>query len=164
MSELQEHKYGVACVAFSPNGKYIVSVGYQHDMMVNVWNWKVTEYRVTLLLRMREEQGGAGRRRQGFCRMTRVLNMSGQKHEGNVCRHLSEVIFTKKTFVCREMYLLPGVYLLFPCCLPVVYLLSSCCLPVVFLMFTCCLPAVYLLFCVSIRKTWWSQPTKFPVK
>lgn len=41
--ELQEHKYGIACVAFSPNGKYIVSVGYQHDMVVNVWNWKVTE-------------------------------------------------------------------------------------------------------------------------
>lgn len=39
--ELHEHKYGVACVAFSPNSKYIVSVGYQHDMMVNVWNWKV---------------------------------------------------------------------------------------------------------------------------
>lgn len=41
VAELQEHKYGVACVTFSPNGKYVVSVGYQHDMMVNVWNWKV---------------------------------------------------------------------------------------------------------------------------
>ncbi|XP_041131628.1 mitogen-activated protein kinase-binding protein 1-like isoform X2 [Polyodon spathula] len=40
VSELQEHKYGVACVAFSPNSKYIVSVGYQHDMSVNVWAWK----------------------------------------------------------------------------------------------------------------------------
>lgn len=41
VAELQEHKYGVACVAFSPNSKYIVSVGYQHDMIVNVWAWKV---------------------------------------------------------------------------------------------------------------------------
>lgn len=41
VAELQEHKYGVACVAFSPSSKYIVSVGYQHDMIVNVWAWKV---------------------------------------------------------------------------------------------------------------------------
>ncbi|XP_041721735.2 mitogen-activated protein kinase-binding protein 1 isoform X2 [Coregonus clupeaformis] len=40
LAELQEHKYGVSCVAFSPNSKYIVSVGYQHDMMVHVWAWK----------------------------------------------------------------------------------------------------------------------------
>ncbi|KAG7277785.1 hypothetical protein CRUP_023073, partial [Coryphaenoides rupestris] len=38
---LQEHKYGVSCVSFSPNSKYIVSVGYQHDMIINVWNWKL---------------------------------------------------------------------------------------------------------------------------
>lgn len=43
VAELQEHKYGVACVAFSPSAKYIVSVGYQHDMIVNVWAWKVSE-------------------------------------------------------------------------------------------------------------------------
>lgn len=42
VAELQEHKYGVACVAFSPSAKYIVSVGYQHDMIVNVWAWKVS--------------------------------------------------------------------------------------------------------------------------
>ncbi|XP_055229677.2 mitogen-activated protein kinase-binding protein 1-like isoform X3 [Gorilla gorilla gorilla] len=40
VAELQEHRYGVACVAFSPSAKYIVSVGYQHDMIVNVWAWK----------------------------------------------------------------------------------------------------------------------------
>ncbi|XP_066532942.1 mitogen-activated protein kinase-binding protein 1-like isoform X3 [Hoplias malabaricus] len=40
VAELQEHKYGLACVAFSPNSKYIVSVGYQHDMSVNVWVWR----------------------------------------------------------------------------------------------------------------------------
>uniref|UniRef100_A0A674F5H5 Mitogen-activated protein kinase binding protein 1 n=1 Tax=Salmo trutta TaxID=8032 RepID=A0A674F5H5_SALTR len=40
VAELQEHKYGISCVAFSPNSKYIVSVGYQHDMIVNVWAWK----------------------------------------------------------------------------------------------------------------------------
>lgn len=42
VAELQEHKYGVACVAFSLSAKYIVSVGYQHDMIVNVWAWKVS--------------------------------------------------------------------------------------------------------------------------
>lgn len=41
VAELQKHKYGISCVAFSPNSKYIVSVGNQHDMMVNVWAWKV---------------------------------------------------------------------------------------------------------------------------
>ncbi|XP_029427460.1 WD repeat-containing protein 62-like isoform X2 [Rhinatrema bivittatum] len=40
LSEMQGHKYGVACVAFSPNMRYIVSVGHQHDMTVNVWDWK----------------------------------------------------------------------------------------------------------------------------
>jgi len=41
VAELQQHKYGVSCVAFSPDGKYVVSVGNQHDMLVNVWLWKV---------------------------------------------------------------------------------------------------------------------------
>ncbi|XP_043910552.1 WD repeat-containing protein 62-like [Protopterus annectens] len=40
VAEIQCHKYGVSCVSFSPNMKYIVSVGYQHDMIVNVWDWK----------------------------------------------------------------------------------------------------------------------------
>ncbi|XP_066437645.1 WD repeat-containing protein 62 isoform X2 [Eleutherodactylus coqui] len=40
ISEMLGHKYGVSCVCFSPNMKYVVSVGYQHDMVVNVWDWK----------------------------------------------------------------------------------------------------------------------------
>lgn len=35
------HKYGVTCVAFSPSSpNYCVSIGSQHDMVVNVWDWK----------------------------------------------------------------------------------------------------------------------------
>ncbi|UYV64071.1 WDR62 [Cordylochernes scorpioides] len=34
------HKFGINCVAFSPNGKYVVSVGSQHDMTLNVWEWQ----------------------------------------------------------------------------------------------------------------------------
>ncbi|XP_038075737.1 WD repeat-containing protein 62-like isoform X2 [Patiria miniata] len=40
LTELHGHKFGINCVAFSPNLKYVVSVGEQHDMVVNVWNWK----------------------------------------------------------------------------------------------------------------------------
>ncbi|XP_022107482.1 mitogen-activated protein kinase-binding protein 1-like isoform X2 [Acanthaster planci] len=40
LAELHGHKFGINCVAFSPNLKYVVSVGEEHDMVVNVWNWK----------------------------------------------------------------------------------------------------------------------------
>ena len=61
VSELKAHKYGVQCMvsqpllmnysytdlfavqAFSPSMKYLVSVGYQHDMHIHVWNWKVRD-------------------------------------------------------------------------------------------------------------------------
>ena len=42
VTEVQCHKYGVACVAFSTNGSYVVSVGYQHDMTVSVCEWRVS--------------------------------------------------------------------------------------------------------------------------
>ncbi|XP_062274498.1 WD repeat-containing protein 62 isoform X3 [Scomber scombrus] len=40
VAEVQTHKYGVSCVAFSTNSCYIISVGYQHDMTVSVWDWR----------------------------------------------------------------------------------------------------------------------------
>nr|CAI5844427.1 unnamed protein product [Callosobruchus analis] len=40
VAEFVGHKFGVNCVAFSPTTKYVVSVGTQHDMIVNVWDWK----------------------------------------------------------------------------------------------------------------------------
>lgn len=50
VAELQTHKYGVSCVAFSPSGKHIVSVGNQHDMIVSVWAWKVASHLPTTFL------------------------------------------------------------------------------------------------------------------
>ena len=44
VAEVQSHKYGVSCVAFSTNSSYIVSVGYQHDMTVSVWDWRVSTH------------------------------------------------------------------------------------------------------------------------
>ncbi|GBM34108.1 Mitogen-activated protein kinase-binding protein 1 [Araneus ventricosus] len=40
VADLSGHKHGINCVAFSPNMKYVVSVGSQHDMVVNVWDWR----------------------------------------------------------------------------------------------------------------------------
>ncbi|XP_051175417.1 mitogen-activated protein kinase-binding protein 1 isoform X1 [Leptopilina boulardi] len=40
ITEFSGHKYGINCVAFSPSSKYVVSVGSQHDMIVNVWDWR----------------------------------------------------------------------------------------------------------------------------
>ncbi|XP_052767365.1 mitogen-activated protein kinase-binding protein 1-like isoform X3 [Mya arenaria] len=40
VAEFLGHKFGIICVAFSPNLKYIVSIGTMHDMQVCVWNWR----------------------------------------------------------------------------------------------------------------------------
>ncbi|CAG8619170.1 7817_t:CDS:2, partial [Diversispora eburnea] len=40
VNELKGHKYGVLALKFSPNMKWIVSLGFQHDGYLNVWNWK----------------------------------------------------------------------------------------------------------------------------
>ncbi|KAF9133176.1 mitogen-activated protein kinase binding protein 1 [Mortierella sp. 14UC] len=40
VGELQGHKFGVQAVQFSPNSKFIVSLGFQHDGCIYVWNWR----------------------------------------------------------------------------------------------------------------------------
>ncbi|CAK8688406.1 unnamed protein product [Clavelina lepadiformis] len=37
---LSGHKFGISSVSFSPSGKYVISIGYQHDNVINVWDWK----------------------------------------------------------------------------------------------------------------------------
>ncbi|XP_077466843.1 WD repeat-containing protein 62 isoform X2 [Stigmatopora argus] len=39
-ASVQNHKCAVSCVAFSPDGAYVVSVGSAYDMTVCVWDWK----------------------------------------------------------------------------------------------------------------------------
>ncbi|KAF9185637.1 mitogen-activated protein kinase binding protein 1 [Haplosporangium sp. Z 767] len=39
VGELQGHTFGVQAVQFSPNSKYLVSLGFQHDGFLHVWNW-----------------------------------------------------------------------------------------------------------------------------
>ncbi|KAJ3014223.1 hypothetical protein HKX48_005290, partial [Thoreauomyces humboldtii] len=43
VSELVGHRYGVLALAFSPDSKYLVSVGYQHDGSVYLWNWRTSQ-------------------------------------------------------------------------------------------------------------------------
>ncbi|KAF9969564.1 hypothetical protein BGZ73_008044 [Actinomortierella ambigua] len=38
--ELIGHQFGVQALQFSANGKILVSLGFQHDGFVNVWNWR----------------------------------------------------------------------------------------------------------------------------
>ncbi|KAK3832326.1 MAG: quinon protein alcohol dehydrogenase-like superfamily, partial [Linnemannia gamsii] len=40
VGELQGHKFGVQAVQFSPNSKFVVSLGFQHDGYIHLWNWR----------------------------------------------------------------------------------------------------------------------------
>ncbi|XP_011094969.1 mitogen-activated protein kinase-binding protein 1 [Sesamum indicum] len=38
--ELKGHRYGVACLALSPDGKHLVSVGFPRDGCICLWDWR----------------------------------------------------------------------------------------------------------------------------
>ncbi|CAO3583213.1 unnamed protein product [Absidia cylindrospora] len=40
LHQCRAHKFGILSVAFSPNMRYLVSVGFQHDGYLYVWNWR----------------------------------------------------------------------------------------------------------------------------
>ncbi|PWA57066.1 hypothetical protein CTI12_AA376850 [Artemisia annua] len=40
VSELKGHRYGVACTAFSPDGKHLVSIGTPQDGFLCLWDWR----------------------------------------------------------------------------------------------------------------------------
>ncbi|KAI3771297.1 hypothetical protein L6452_02459 [Arctium lappa] len=40
VSELKGHRYGVACMDFSPDGKHLVSVGFPQDGYLCLWDWR----------------------------------------------------------------------------------------------------------------------------
>ncbi|MEQ2176941.1 hypothetical protein GOODEAATRI_033324 [Goodea atripinnis] len=58
VAEVQAHKYGVSCVAFSSSSCYVVSVGFQHDRTICVWDWRVrTHTKMVYMLNVRVLMG-----------------------------------------------------------------------------------------------------------
>ena len=43
VSEFSGHKFGVFALIFSPNNKYLISLGFQHDGYLCVWDWRSGE-------------------------------------------------------------------------------------------------------------------------
>ena len=40
LGDLRGHPYGVAALAVSPNGRFVVSVGSKDDENLFIWDWK----------------------------------------------------------------------------------------------------------------------------
>ncbi|XP_077223117.1 transducin/WD40 repeat-like superfamily protein isoform X3 [Tasmannia lanceolata] len=52
LAELKGHRYGVACIDFSPDGKHLISVGFPHDGYLCLWDWRngrlVTKHKASI--------------------------------------------------------------------------------------------------------------------
>ena len=46
IATLSAHKHGVGCMAFSPDGRYLVTVGFKLDRQLILWDWK-NSYKVS---------------------------------------------------------------------------------------------------------------------
>jgi WD40 repeat protein len=42
ISTLSHHKHGISCVDFSPDGRYLVSVGFKLDRQLVLWDWRTS--------------------------------------------------------------------------------------------------------------------------
>ena len=42
-AQLKGHRFGVSCLSFSPSNKLLVSIGFEHDQTVNIWDWKAKQ-------------------------------------------------------------------------------------------------------------------------
>ena len=40
-AQLKGHRFGISCLSFSPSSELLVSIGFEHDQTVNIWDWKV---------------------------------------------------------------------------------------------------------------------------
>ncbi|RZC84309.1 hypothetical protein C5167_047095 [Papaver somniferum] len=76
VSELKVHRFGVSCIAFSPDGKHLVSIGFPHDGYLCLWDWKSG----TMVTKIKSSSSCTGISCVSFSSDARVFVTSGKKH------------------------------------------------------------------------------------